>query len=123
MYDYAIKYMTSMDQDFEFEFEPELQLQFEASLDKVTLCLFSKENDSEHGFNEEIFNQSDRIETIRRLLTKVATTHGRPPPEFVVSVLLIPNKSMSDMSNAYDTPEYEQKKDRFIGEATRIFSN
>jgi hypothetical protein len=110
-----------MDNEFEFEFEPELYL--EPSQDKVTICLFSKENDSEHGFNEEIFNQAEHIETIRRLLTKVATTYGRPPPKFVVSVLLIPDKSKPDMSNAYDTSQYQQKKDRFVEKATHLFSN
>lgn len=95
-------------------------LDSQQSKDKVTICLFSTEKGPEK-FDERIFLEKDNIRRVVEKLSQAAASAGKPPPEIVVSVLLVPDWSKSD--NGYDNLTYRQTNKLFLKKLKQEFSD
>lgn len=88
--------------------------------DKVTITLFSRELPN-GKFHEGMFSQRENIENIKRGLSQAAVAAGREPPEFVLSVNLIPNWKKEN--NGYQNEDYLKLKDEFLTRTQNTFGD
>ncbi|WP_298623351.1 hypothetical protein [uncultured Legionella sp.] len=86
--------------------------------DRVTISLFSVE--TTEGFSDALLNQKDNIERMQKKMTDAAIAAGREPPEFVVSVLLVPDWKKA--GNGYENASYKEKQAKFMETTRKHFS-
>ena len=87
--------------------------------DKVTINLYSIETDDRHGYNRIFLDEFANIKKICDGLAKAATEAGKTSPEFVLSILLVPNWKRDH--NSYTDSTYLAKKEKFLDEAVKKF--
>lgn len=83
--------------------------------DIVSMSLWSTQtvnNAGESTFNKSIFEQKNNIRKICKKFADVALENGQSPPEFYISILLIPDWKIAN--NSYDHPQYNKTKDQFF---------
>jgi hypothetical protein len=78
---------------------------------KVTISLFSRELGPD-SFGTQLFEQVENIKIISEKITEAAKSRGHPPPEIVVSILLIPDWKKNN--NGYENPDYLNTKKLFF---------
>lgn len=88
--------------------------------DRVTITLFSVEK-SDGTFNESMFHSYDEIQRLKEGLSAAAREAGREPPEFVLSVLLIPDWTRP--ANSYADPRYQALKGQFLEQTYKTFGD
>lgn len=93
----------------------------ETNTDRITICMYSRENKTPAEFDEQMRNERECIERIRQGFTDAAVRAGKQPPEFVISVQLIPDWSRAD--NSYLDPEYLDKKAQFMAAVADNFTS
>jgi hypothetical protein len=82
--------------------------------DRVTINLFSVETEEPPGYTLVFRSQIENIKKIYTGLVNAANQTRRTPPEFIVSILLIPN--WDRMNNSYNDDLYLRSKNRFVDE-------
>ncbi len=101
-----------------------LEVQPMAAPDLVSMSLFSLQNIQKNGestYNQSLFEQKDNIRKMCKKLAEAAKENGRSPPNFYVSILLIPDWKVA--SNSYDHPQYNQTKDQFFDKVKEEFAD
>jgi hypothetical protein len=84
--------------------------------DRVTISLYSKEIDGPLGYNRDFLSEISNIGKICGGLVKAAKEAEREPPEFILSILLVPNWDRKN--NSYVVSQYLQQKKSFLDEVT-----
>ncbi|HVY53426.1 MAG TPA: hypothetical protein VHA13_02790, partial [Gammaproteobacteria bacterium] len=87
--------------------------------DKVTISLYSIETNDAVGYKTGFLNEFDNIQKIRNGLCKAAEESKREAPEFIVSVLLVPD--WDRQNNSYKDEQYLANKSRFVEAAKNKF--
>jgi hypothetical protein len=82
--------------------------------DRVTISLFSVETDAEPGYTLLFRSQIENIKKIYNGIVRAANRVERPSPEFIVSILLIPN--WDRQNNSYNDQLYLSRKNLFLNE-------
>ncbi len=80
---------------------------------KITIGLFSRQ-EADGTFNRTILQEKDNIAHHIHEFTCAAQAENQEPPEFVLSVSLIPNWNIAD--NSYDDAAYLALKESFLTE-------
>ena len=83
-------------------------------MDKVTISFYSMETIEDPGYTQKFLAQIANIKKIRDGLVKAAEKAGREPPEFIISIILIPDWKRS--GNSYQDETYLAKKNLFLQE-------
>jgi phage tail tube protein FII len=85
-------------------------------MDKVTISFYSKEIDTQPGYTQNFLAEIVNIKKIRDGLSQAAKKARRDPPEFILSILLIPDWNRN--GNSYNDQTYLNKKKFFLEEFT-----
>ena len=92
----------------------------ETKADRITICMYSRENKTDAEFYEQMRNERARVDRLKQGFTAAALNAGQNPPEFVISVLLVPDWENPD--NSYSHPSYMEKKLQFMQAVATHFS-
>ncbi|MDR3491789.1 MAG: hypothetical protein P4M12_07100 [Gammaproteobacteria bacterium] len=87
--------------------------------DRITISLYSREQNNVAGYSDAFLNEITNIQKIYNGLVNAAKDTGRESPEFIISVLLVPDWTRN--GNAYDNPEYLIKKNAFLTQANGVY--
>ena len=83
-----------------------------ANTDRITICIYSREAQTVEEFHHQMQDEQAQVDRIRQGFTEAALSAGQNPPEFVISVQLIPDWQRPD--NSYSDSEYLAKKMQFM---------
>jgi len=89
-----------------------------ASTDGVTIALFSQELNN-GSYSEYVFKEEENIRKMQQNFWKIAKENRKTPPQFFISVLLIPN--WGKKGNSYDNLEYKELKNTFFARLREEF--
>jgi hypothetical protein len=106
------------------EKEMEIQVQSMRTSDLVSMSLWSLQNVQKNGestFNKSLFDQKNNIKKMCQKLAQAARENNAPPPQFYVSILLIPDWKVP--GNSYDNPIYNKTKEEFFQNIEKEFAS
>ncbi|MGE3318298.1 MAG: hypothetical protein AB7I18_03290 [Candidatus Berkiella sp.] len=101
-----------------------MSMQGNETIERVTIGLYSSEFGADklpEKFHGGMFNEKENIRKIIAGLTEAARKSGKKPPEFVLSVLLIPNWNKE--GNGYNNQDYQSTKQAFVEKARQEFGD
>jgi hypothetical protein len=87
-------------------------------MNRITICLFSLENNN-NFFEEKIILEKNKIIQIKKDFFETAVYFNQVPPEFILSVLLIPDWDRP--GNGYSDAEYKKNQLTFMQKINEVF--